>query len=363
MKPTGKGKRSILFVAEAPGREEDKRGTQLIGKSGQRLRKELKSLDFRLDDGLKTNAIICRPPKNKMSDLYIDCCRPNILKTIRKLQPSVIVLLGGSAVKALMPTEKEDSKGGIGRWAGWNIPSHEHQAWICPTYHPSFLLRMEDPVLDLLFRQHLERAIELENVPVPSESLDVLKEQIDLILSPSTARKKLKDLAKKKGVLAFDYETTGLKPETPKQKIVSCSFCLDGKDTFAFMMDESLESPVSKILQSSKLKKVAANMKFEERWTVRKLGHAVSPWYWDTVLAAHVLDNRRGITSVKFQAFIYFGIADYDKAIDPFLSANDSQGLNRIHEVPVKELLTYNALDSLLEYKIMEKQREIMYGN
>lgn len=361
MLPSGSAQRRILFVAEAPGQEEDRQGTQLVGKSGMKLRKELRLLKVKLDNCIKTNSIICRPPDNKITDLHIECCRPNLLKAIRKAKPNVIILLGGSAIKALMPTERDSGGGGVARWVGWTIPSHLHQAWICPTYHPSFLLRKEDAALELLFKQHLKAAIKLEKKKIPkSKSLGVLKDQIEIILSPNSARKRLKDLAKQKGILAFDYETTGIKPDKPKHRIVSCSFCLEGEGTFAFMVTPELHKWISRVLLSDKLAKVASNIKFEERWTCAKLGHGVTNWHWDTLQAAHILDNRKSISSVKFQAYIYFGIADYDQAVSDYFKSTNAGGFNRIDEIPTKDLLTYNGLDSLLEFMVMRRQRKLM---
>jgi len=361
MKPTGKGKRSILFVGKAPGTKEDREGKHFIGKPGALLRDELKKLRRPLEDCKKTNAAICHPPKDQLKDVHIECCRPNLLKTIREFKPSVIILLGSAAVKALIPTDREGATGGIKKWVGWTIPSHEHQAWICPTYHPSFLIKMDDPVLSLLFRQHLKKAITLEKTPIPHhESLAEMKKKVELIMSPRLARLKLKDLSKKEGLLAFDYENTGLKPEHPKMRIVSVSFCYEGEDTFAFMMHPSIKGALSRVLKDPSLKKVASNLKYEERWTRNKLGHGVAGWDWDTMIAAHILDNRKGIASVKFQAYIHFGIANYDIEVSDLLHRDDGQGFNQIDKVPPRDLLLYNGLDSLLEFKVMEKQKELM---
>mgnify|MGYP001570962896 CR=1 FL=1 len=362
MPPTGDGNRSVLFVAEAPGEREDRKGVQLVGKSGKLVREVLKSMPrkirMRLEDGYKTNAVICRPPKNKIEDLYINSCRPNLLKTVRDTKPTVIILLGGSAVKGLLPTEREADVGAISRWVGWTIPSHEHGAWICPTYHPAYLLRMKDRVLDRLFRKHLRRALELENVPILSEPLEALKKRVEVILRPSEARSRLHDLSKKRGVLAFDYEANRLKPDDSRCKIVACSFCLDGEDTFAFPVTEELYPDISRVLKNPKLLKVASNLKNEERWTRAKLGHRVESWYWDTMLAAHFLDNRGGISSLKFQAFVQFGISDYDRVVAPYFERTDKDGFNAVEEIPQEELLIYNGLDSLLEYKLMKVQRK-----
>lgn len=361
MGPTGSGTRSILVVAEAPGETEDRQGEQLVGEAGQLLRRLLRRNGDDLEDCTKTNAAICRPPKNKIEDVHIESCRPNLIATIKNHKPTVIVLLGISAVKALIPTEWKKGVDALGKWVGWTIPSHTHGAWICPTYHPSFLVRsQEDETLCRIVQEHLKRAFQLESVPLPSTTLEDLKAKVEIVESTRLAQIRMEELARAEGILAFDYETTGLKPEAPGQEIVSCSFCLNGRDTFAFEFTPTLADVLRRVLSSPRLKKVASNLKFEDRWTRRKLGLSVSNWYWDTMQAAHVIDNRPGITSVKFQSYVFFGVGDYDSHVEAYLKARNANGLNRIRELDKKTLLTYNGLDSLLEYKVMKRQQRIL---
>ncbi len=208
-----------------------------------------------------------------------------------------------------------------------------------------------------MFRQHLQRAFELEKgEAAPVASLQALQEKVEVVRHKDTGLRKLRRLARMRGLLAFDYETTGLKPDRREHEIVSCGFCLNGKDTWACMIDSSLHEALSQVLRSEGLLKIASNLKFEERWTRAKLGHGVGGWYWDTMQAAHVLDNRSGITSVKFQAYIHLGVGDYESAVSPFLHTKSSNGLNRIREANLHELLLYNGLDSLLEYRVAQKQ-------
>lgn len=365
MKPTGDGKRRILLVAEAPGEQEDEEGVQLIGRAGQYTREVLDRLDYDMDDGNKTNAVICRPPDNDIQDLHIDCCRPNLLKTLRDLEPRVVILLGASAVKSLMPTERDDDVGGIGRWVGWKIPSREHNAWICPTYHPSHILRSErngrkDPVLERLFRQHLKAALKLEEKPITGLSLDELKKKIEIIKSPRDARLRLKDLVRKKGRLAFDFESTGIKPDRDGHRIVACSFCFEGEDTFAFLVDEGNMPYLSDVLRSARLKKIAANLKNEERWTRKIMGHSVANWWWDTMIGAHYLDNRGSISGLKFQVYVRFGIADYNRVVSLYFHSDNENGFNKIDDCPKDDLLMYNGLDSLFEFMLALVQRKEM---
>jgi len=361
MAPTGGGKKKVLVVAEAPGTEEDRQGTQFIGQTGQVLRKLLHEIGEELEDSTKTNAIICRPPGNKIEDRYIEACRPNLLRTIEEVQPNVVILLGTSAAHSLIGTEWHRNIGNLGRWVGWRIPSALHQAWICPTYHPSYLDRtgMDAPLVRLT-KAHLRSAFALHAKKPQVSRLEDLEQQVDRVTKPRLVRLRLRDLAKEKGILAFDYEATGLKPDNPKHRIVSCSFCLDGKNTWAGLIDEQCHRNLSRVLRARGLRKIASNLKFEERWTIAKLGHPVVGWHWDTMLAAHVLDNRPGITSLKFQAYVQLGIGDYESKVSGFLKSKTANGFNRIHEIDTESLLLYNGLDSLLEYMLADIQQTQM---
>ena len=161
MPSSGKGKKKILFVAEAPGEEEDRKNTQLIGRSGQLLRRYLRKMNIDLDrDCWKTNAVICRREENKTpDDDMIVACRPNLIKTINQYQPNVIVLLGKTAIKSLMPILWKEDGGIVNRWGGYQIPCHNPNAWIVPTFHPSYILRKNDRVLNRLFENHLRMAV------------------------------------------------------------------------------------------------------------------------------------------------------------------------------------------------------------
>lgn len=215
--------------------------------------------------------------------------------------------------------------------------------------------------MELVFHNHLQRAIKLERKARNFLTTKQLQERVEVIMEERLIRARLRDLLKEEGRLAFDYETTGLKPERKEQRIVSCSFCLEGMDTFAFPTDsDKVMSLLSRVLRRPELAKIASNLKFEERWTLVKMGHGVANWYWDTMLAAHVHDNRPRITSVKFQAFVHLGVADYSSHIHPYLKAENANGLNRIHEIDQRDILVYNGMDALLEYLVMEKQMEML---
>jgi len=367
MPVTGEGECGVLFVAEAPGAKEDEKGTQLIGKAGQCLRRVLRSLTFDLDeDGWKANALICRPPKNrKPTSAEIGFCRPNLLRTIRELRPRVIVPLGGVAVESVIGHMWPEGVGGVGRWTGWTIPCQELNAWICPTWHPSFLLREDDPVLDKQFKAHLRKAVGYGARPWP-QGPPQWAAVVRHIVDPAKVAAWLRRAATMRhGAIAFDYETNMLKPDGPDARIVSCAVAWGREEPercIAFPWHGTAIQAMSELLRSP-VPKIASNLKFEDRWTRKEFGHRVRRWAWDTMLAAHVADNRQGITSLKFQAFVRLGMPVWNDKIGPFLKTKGDETVNAIiREIELNNLLTYNGLDALLEFRVAVDQiRELGY--
>jgi len=370
MPVTGEGKRKVLIVAEAPGKEEDKRGTQLIGESGQLLREVLREIDVDLDrDCWKTNSVVCWPGEGnpKPTKKRILQCRPNLLKTIKELQPRCVILLGGTAVSSLIGYLWKEDPGKVSLWAGHTIPDREFNSWVCPTFHPAYLLRSGgDQALRLWFKRHLEVAFRQKGRPW--EVVPDYRKQVRIEYDPRGAAALLESFPDNPDdPIAFDYETTMLKPDSSEAKIVSCavawwasndedvravSFLWRGEAVFLWR-GEAVEA-MGELLRSD-VPKIAANLKFEERWTRKEFGHGVNNWAWDTMQAAHVLDNRPGITGLKFQAYVNFGQPVYDVKTAPYFKS-ESNKPNRIYEIDPKELLLYGGLDALLEFKLAKVQ-------
>lgn len=358
MKPTGKGNLGILIVAEAPGQKEDERNIQLIGPAGQKLRECLKSIGHSLDrDFWKTNAVICRPPKNKMDDRYITACRPNLTKTLQELKPHTVILLGGKALTSFMMPSWKEKPGAVERWAGWQIPLQKPNMWVCPTYHPSYIMRQsKDRVLENLFTDHLRQAIKRHHEP-PWRKIPDYKSRLEIIYRPSLVAKYIYDSVKSatnKTLLTYDLETNSLKPEFDGTEIVSCSMHFSHTDScIAFPWNGDVTLDAVAYALKSPLRKVGANIKFEHRWIRNKLGISTRKWFFDTVLAAHVLDNREGVTGVKFQSLVTLGLESYNEDIEPYLvEAKTGSYLNRIRELPLDDLLEYNGMDSIVEHDL-----------
>lgn len=354
----GRGRRRVMITGEAPGAREDEEGRPFVGKSGAYLDSVLTKLgvDMRRDCWL-TNAAVCRPPGNDLDPKAVDYCRPNLLKAIADHKPDTIILLGGTAVDSLLGHLWKDDVGGINRWAGFRIPNHKPNCWICPTFHPSYLLREKDPVLDAMFRRHLRAAFAADGSPWPDGPPDY-ESQVEVILDADEAAARVDRY--RAGLVAFDFETDRLKPDHRDSDLVACSVCWEGQETVSFPWRGAVRAAMLELFENPDVGKIASNLKMEERWCRARLGVRVRGWDWDTMLGAHALDPRGRVTGLKFQAYARLGCPDYSTHIKPFLESTDKGGTNRVREVGITSLLRYCGLDSLLEYHVAEHQKKEM---
>lgn len=359
MKPYGDGARKILVVGEAPGESEDEEGRPFVGKAGRYLREVLGQIGMRLDrDAWTTNALICRPPHNAAPDKkQIDYCRPNVLATIKEYNPAVIITLGRAALESIIQSYWKDDCGKMERWVGWQIPLANH--YVCPTYHPSYLLRMQNSLLDKLFKKHLKAAFKIAEQGVRTIPLPDFSNKVEILYEDSDIYKALRDINHRGTWTAFDYETNCLKPEYPQARIYSAGVS-NGERTISYPWTKGAARATGIFLKSERTKKIASNLKFEERWTLQEFGHGVANWGWDTLLGAHVHDNRPHICSLKFQSLVKLGVPSYNDKIKPYLENNGGSHYNRIHEIDLKMLLLYGGIDGFLEHRLAMVQREEM---
>jgi hypothetical protein len=211
--------------------------------------------------------------------------------------------------------------------------------------------------LNRLFVRDIKRAVKIKSKPY--KNIPDYKSQVEVVTNPSKAARLLKVIAKDfnndRHKIVYDYETNCLKPEYPKAEIVSCSVCLNGVNTISFPFADIVQEPLYKLLRT-RAKKIAQNIKFESRWTASKFGRDARNWFWDTMIAAHVIDSRPGVTSLNFQGFTKLGLPIYDEHISPYLKQVGKSPYNRIHQIDLRDLLLYGGLDSLVTYFVHTKQ-------
>ncbi|MBP8016539.1 uracil-DNA glycosylase [Candidatus Gracilibacteria bacterium] len=101
----GNFKTKILFIGEAPGKEEDEQNKPFVGRSGKLLTKILENLGyFREKDYYITNIVKCRPPNNRdPNETEIKTCSPYLIRQIEEMKPKLIVTLGRFSFNFLVP--------------------------------------------------------------------------------------------------------------------------------------------------------------------------------------------------------------------------------------------------------------------
>ena len=131
----GSKRARLMFVGEAPGREEDLQGLPFVGRAGKLLTKILDSVGLARDEVYITNILKCRPPNNRdPNEEEVRACEPYLARQIELLKPVLICALGRVAAQNLLKTNASLSvlRGGI---------HYYNDTRVIVTYHPAALLR------------------------------------------------------------------------------------------------------------------------------------------------------------------------------------------------------------------------------
>jgi len=132
---TGNRNANLMFIGEAPGRDEDLAGEPFVGRAGKLLTDIIRAMKLSREAVYIANVIKCRPPGNRNPEGdELDACRQYIERQIDLVAPKVIVTLGRIAYQSLLRSQVPISSV-RGAWQTFEgIP-------VMPTYHPAYLLR------------------------------------------------------------------------------------------------------------------------------------------------------------------------------------------------------------------------------
>jgi uracil-DNA glycosylase len=129
----------IMFVGEAPGREEDIEGLPFVGRSGQLLNRMIAAIGLDRTKAYIANVIPWRPPGNRTpTPLETQTCLPFIQRQIELVNPDVLVTLGNPSTQTLLQT-RDGIMRTRGRWFDYDTGSRKIRA--LATFHPAYLLR------------------------------------------------------------------------------------------------------------------------------------------------------------------------------------------------------------------------------
>ncbi len=149
----GNPKARLMFVGEAPGEEEDKRGEPFVGRAGQLLTKIIEAIGLSREQVYIANVIKCRPPDNRNPEPdEVATCEPFLFRQIDVIRPTVIVPLGKFAAQCLLKTTDP-----ITRLRGRRFDYRG--TTLIPTFHPAYLLRNPSAKREVWDDMKLVRAI------------------------------------------------------------------------------------------------------------------------------------------------------------------------------------------------------------
>ena len=101
----GKGnfQSDVIFVGEAPGRNEDKHGEPFVGAAGKKLSIALEAAGISRDAVYITNVVKCRPPNNRVPYTYErEACQEYLKQEISTIKPKIICILGNTAFNSIL---------------------------------------------------------------------------------------------------------------------------------------------------------------------------------------------------------------------------------------------------------------------
>jgi uracil-DNA glycosylase family 4 len=129
----------IMFVGEAPGREEDLEGLPFVGRSGKLLDRMIAAIGLDRTSAYIANVIPWRPPGNRTpTPQETQICLPFIQRQIELVNPDVVVTLGNPSTQTLLSTREGIMKT-RGRWFDYDTGTRVIRAMA--TFHPAYLLR------------------------------------------------------------------------------------------------------------------------------------------------------------------------------------------------------------------------------
>jgi len=154
----------LMFIGEAPGREEDVRGIPFCGAAGKLLDRIIAAMGLTREQIYISNVVKCRPPGNRNpSPQEMSACRRFIDQEIALVKPEVICLLGRVAFHGLLGTTASIMKH-RGTWMEYGDIA------VMPTYHPAFLLRQTERTYKKHVWQDMKQIMAKLGLPVPDRA-------------------------------------------------------------------------------------------------------------------------------------------------------------------------------------------------
>lgn len=170
-------KTGIVFIGEAPGKEEDKQGEPFVGAAGKQFNELLKNINLKRTDVYLTNIVKYRPPNNREpSEDEKDTCRVWLNAELLFIKPKVIVTLGGQALDRFVKGAKISTTHGSTFSHPSNIPIFAMYHPAVALYNPDLKNTLQDDFKKL--KSFIDSGFKIENIETEESLVDEEKEKV-----------------------------------------------------------------------------------------------------------------------------------------------------------------------------------------
>jgi DNA polymerase-1 len=307
---------TYMFVGIAPGGEDDSIGAVMTGSGGKQLKQLLSEAGFNLAECYFTNCLKCSLFGESPKEAHWKGCRVNFEEELLRVNPTVVVAVGGQAVTWLTGYK------GVNKLRRKLLPLDKHPQYsVYPIRQPAALFHQTGQDLVSLRISMINDLRELREL-VAKNRIDRdrdLNVDYRTAVTPQDVEEIFEEL-EQYNELAFDFETTSLRKPTDSDRLVAVGFSfgegvgraipLDAKgvNSLKWWEDGYLHNYLMpKVADFLRRKKVWGHnaIKYDQQWSRAKLGIQNLNFVYDTLLASYIIDENPGTHSLETLAMVH----------------------------------------------------------
>jgi uracil-DNA glycosylase family 4 len=344
----------IMLLGEAPGGNEERTGRVFSGRAGEVLDLALREAGLERDGCYVSNVVKCRPPDNDTPDrVHWEACRQYLESEVRAVDPSHVLLLGNTALRAVW------RRSGITKNRGVRLDCKDPlfaRRTVMATIHPAYVLR--NPGQASVFQEDVRRfarAIRGE--------FQVTTVKVKFVRTTEGLKqfRRLLEGCPEGTPVSYDVENRG-RPWEENWAIVCLGVSFDGETTYVVPLSHP-QSPFRKRwrdvlrylkpgLERAGHKLVAQNGKHDN---LQLAGAGVFLQHrFDIMLAAHLVDENRP-KNLGFLSQTYLGADVYKGMVET--------KPEKIMKEPIKRLCLYNGYDTGYTHQLYPKLKKELVDN
>lgn len=310
------------------------------------------------------SGISCVIPEKIRDGLTQKACQEKLNNFIHDNNFKVIYTIGEKTLRSVLGDDYQSEAQGA--WDGCPLPCHKLNSWVynLPLYTHFYRAKNTWEQMSCLY---LKKILQDSQILLTKSLPRKPTINPTFIYSRHHICEMLQHISKpSKWIWSVDFETTGIKPDRTGHRIL-CAALYNGFDWYAFPVERKEVIRALGVFMSSPAKKTAHNKKFEGAWSRVILKMAFNNCVWCSMTAAHIIDGRKGVTGLKYHAARLFGLFNYDKEVEPYMSSDPKEekefggnAFNKLHTFPIQKLLRYCATDVFVGWHLMMEQRKQM---